>query len=235
MKIFASGSCRLLYSLHDGRGKVHPIHSLYYNFVGSNFLGKLHNTQQHLQFISYLRDDLPDYIKSKFLTSYSTDKFRECTFEDLSMNETKRKNISSEIDQCDWFVIEICSLKLYTKDGYSVQYELTQDYEYREQTNEELLIDLQKIRFLFPGKKMLFQTHFRPNIIYQDPSRVIQKREDIYETVKYFCEQNDHTYHYDPSILLETNHSLFDGDTHFTEQGSVENFNTIYANFFSKY
>jgi hypothetical protein len=64
MKIFSSGSCRLLATINNGYDKVVPIHSMFHNFVGINFLGKLHNTKQHIQFI---KDD----ILSKFLTSYS--------------------------------------------------------------------------------------------------------------------------------------------------------------------
>ena len=69
MKIFYSGSCRLVTTINNGFNKVVPIHSMFHNFVGINFLGKLHNTKQHIQFI---KDEiiLPDDILSKFLTSY---------------------------------------------------------------------------------------------------------------------------------------------------------------------
>ena len=48
MKVFGSGSCRLLTTIHNGRGKIEPIHSMFHNFVGINFLGKQHNTKQHI-------------------------------------------------------------------------------------------------------------------------------------------------------------------------------------------
>jgi len=38
MKVFSSGSCRLLTTLYDGYGKVKPIHSMFRNFMGINFL-----------------------------------------------------------------------------------------------------------------------------------------------------------------------------------------------------
>ena len=44
MYVFASGSCRLLTSINNGYSKIIPIHSMFYNFTGINFMGKLHNT-----------------------------------------------------------------------------------------------------------------------------------------------------------------------------------------------
>ena len=232
MKIFSSGSCRLLTTINNGHGLVTPIHSMFYNFVGINFLGKLHNTKQHLQFLDYLKEDIPSSIKSSFFVSYSTNLPQCWVFEDISQNETKRESILNQIDECDWHIFEICSLKLYTKDNYAVQYELTNDYEYSEQSKEDLLIDLQKIRDRVKGK-ILFQCHFRPNIIYNDPSRMIQKREIIYETLKYFCGQTPNTYLYDPSVFLQENLHLFDGDTHFTLDGHHESFKYMYDHYLS--
>ena len=39
MKVFASGSCRLVTTINDGRGKIEPIHSMFHNFVEKIFLG----------------------------------------------------------------------------------------------------------------------------------------------------------------------------------------------------
>ena len=71
MKVFASGSCRLVTSINDGRGKIEPIHSMFHNFVGINFLGKLHNAKQHIQFVRWLKDEMeiPQNILFSFLTS----------------------------------------------------------------------------------------------------------------------------------------------------------------------
>jgi hypothetical protein len=41
-KIFTSGSCRLMISFGDGHNMVYPIHTLHTNFIGNNFMGKLH-------------------------------------------------------------------------------------------------------------------------------------------------------------------------------------------------
>ena len=233
MKLFASGSCRLVTTINNGYDKVIPIHSMFYTFAGINFLGKLHNTKQHIQFINFIKDEikLPDDILSKFLTSYSN--IRDC--EDKLLLPTKKENIKNQFDECEFYLFEICSLKLYKNSGFEVQYELTNEYEYILQTEEELLEDLHTIRELIPSnKKILFQVHFRPNIIYSDTSKIIDKREVIYNVINKFCEKNENTYIYDPSILLQTNHSFFDGDTHFTDSGYIESFNYIYNNYIIK-
>lgn len=92
-KIFCSGSCRLLTTINNGNYKVVPIHSMFYNFVGINFLGKLHNTKQHIQFIKFIKDEiiLPNDILIKFLTSYGgiNGNFKDC--EDVSLVQLKKK------------------------------------------------------------------------------------------------------------------------------------------------
>jgi hypothetical protein len=234
MKLFASGSCRLVTTINNGYNKVVPIHSMFDNFVGINFLGKLHNTKQHIQFIKFIKDDiiLPNDILSKFLTSYSN--FDGC--ENKLLLPDKKKCIKNQFDECEWYLFEICSLKLYTNNGFEVQYELTNDYNYILQKEEELLEDLHTIRELIPlNKKIIFQVHFRPNIIYNDTNKTIDNREVIYNVINKFCKKNINTYIYDPSILLQQNYSFFDGDTHFTNSGHIESFNYIYNNYITKY
>ena len=46
MKIFSSGSCRLLSCLNNGRDKLIPIHS--YNYLGINFLNIIGNFLQNV-------------------------------------------------------------------------------------------------------------------------------------------------------------------------------------------
>jgi hypothetical protein len=236
MKLFASGSCRLVTCINNGYDKVIPIHSMFYNFVGVNFLGKLHNTKQHIQFIKFIKDQitLPNDILKKFLTSYNS-RVICWNCEDLLLLPIKKENIKNQFDECDWYIFEICSLKLYRNNGFEVQFELTNEFNYILQTEEELLEDLHTIRALIPiNKKILFQVHFRPNIIYNDANKTIEKREVIYNVIKIFCEKNENTFIYDPSILIQQNHSLFDGDTHFTQNGYIESFNYIYNNYITK-
>jgi hypothetical protein len=232
-KVFASGSCRLLTTINDGRGKIEPIHSMFLNFFGINFLGKLHCVKQHIQFIKWILDEIeiPQYILNSFLTSYSE---RE-SIEDKSLIPQKKKSIKDAFNDCDYFIFEICSIKNYEKDGYQVQYELTDDYIMSVQDEISLYEDLKTLVDLIPKKKqILFQTHFRPNIIHNDDSKTIDKREIIYNILNKFCNENSNTKLYDPSIILINNSSLMDDETHFSPKGYVVNFNYLYDNFIQK-
>lgn len=236
MKVFCSGSCRLMTSMRDGYGKVEPIHSMFHNFVGKNFLGKLHNIKQHIQFIQWLNNEIeiPEHILCCFLTSYCRHGVvvRNGYMEPLEYNPIKKKTIQDAFKECEYYIFEICSLKIYERDGYQVQHELTDDYTCRIQTETELYNDLKILYDLLPkGKKILFQTHFRPNIIYNDPARAIENREIIYTVVNTFCNASEHAYLYDPSLLLRTNHSLFDGDSHFYHNGHHMCFQYLYEHF----
>jgi hypothetical protein len=234
MKVFSSGSCRLVSSINDGRGKIEPIHSMFHNFVGINFLGKLHNTKQHIQFIKWIEDqiELPEHILSSFLTSYGAYQGSRNGNEPLELNPIKKKIIKDAFNDCDCYIFEICSLKLYEKDGCQVQYELTNDYTCVTQSESDLYNDLLLLRSLIPeGKKLIIQTHFRPNIIYDDMSKAIEKREIIYNVVTTFCRDHTNVYVYDPSLLLKTDTSLFDGDTHFNERGLEMSFHYLYEKF----
>ena len=114
MKVFSSGSCRLLTTINNGYDKIIPIHSMFRNFVGINFLGKLHNTKQHIQFIKFIKDEitLSDDILSKFLTSYGGFRGSLSNCEDISLLPIKKENIKNKFDECEWYLFEICSLKL---------------------------------------------------------------------------------------------------------------------------
>jgi hypothetical protein len=235
MKVFCSGSCRLLTTIHNGRGKLDPIHSMFYNFVGINFLGKLHDTKQHIQFLQFIKGeiDIPQSILPLFLTSYNPCKWKSWNeFENEELLPMKRENIKNQFNECEWFLFEICSLKLYKKDHFYVQCEQTNDYITTVQTKEDLWNDLCILRKMVPNH-LLLQVHFRPNIIYEDETKSVENREIIYNTVKLFCEQHEKTFMYDPSILLQ-NHSFMYDDTHFNDAGHMESFNYI-CNFISKY
>jgi len=228
LKVFSSGSCRLLTAINDGRGKIEPVHSMFHNFAGINFLGKLHNTKQHIQFIKWLNDeiDIPQHILKSFLTSYS----KLDGIEDERIIPSKKENIRAAFKECECFIFEICSMKLYEKDGYQVQFELTTDYACNLQSEADLYDDLRVLRGLIPeGKRVIFQIHFRPNIIYNRRSNAIKKREMIYGAVNGFCNLAKNTYLYDPSLVLKGDTSLFDGDTHFTSAGYEKSFEYLYG------
>lgn len=236
MKIFCSGSCRLLTAINTGYDKVTPIHSMFRNFTGNNFMGKLHNTKQHIQFIKFIKNKIiiPPEILPKFLTSYNESSCN-CKCEDFSLIPSKIENIQKDFDNCEWYLFEICSLKLYRYKGFEVQFEHTDEYETIIQSESELLYDLKEIRNMIPkNKKILFQVHFRPNIIYNNENQKIDKRETIYNVIKQFCEMEDNTYMYDPSIIIRDCHGLYDGDTHFHQPGHEASFKYIYDNYLSK-
>jgi hypothetical protein len=126
-------------------------------------------------------------------------------------------------------------MKLYKNNGYEVHFEHITEFETFIQTENELLEDLRIIRNMIPyDKKILFQVHFRPNIIYDNINLVIDQRESIYNIVNKFCQEMNNTFIYDPSILLNSNNELFNGENHFNSNGHLESFNYIYNNYISK-
>ena len=134
------------------------------------------------------------------------------------------------------YIFEICSIKTYKYKGAYCQFEQNQNddvsqYDINIQNEKELLDDLYVIKSFFPEKKIIFQCHFRPNIIYNDNTKRIENREFIYNTLKKFCDENNRCFLYDPSIILQQNNSLFDGDTHFTSRGFNKSFKFLYNNF----
>lgn len=233
MKIFSSGSCRLVVTINNGRDKVVPIHSINCKFSGINFLGKLHNTKQHMQFIQFIKDEItiPPNILPKFLTSYNN--FPKC--DSLELLPIKKANLKKEFDTCDWYVFEICSIKLYKINEFEVQHELSSGYTELLQTKEDLYSDLCKLKKMIPdNKKILFHSHFRPNIIYNDATKAIANRELIYNTLLKFASCNKNVFLYDPSVIIQKNLSFLYGINHFTVEGYVANFNCLYDNYFSK-
>ena len=158
MKVFSSGSCRLVTTINNGYNKVVPIHSMFQNFVGINFLGKLHNTKQHIQFIKFIKYEIviPNHILKKFLTSYGGFNHSFALCEDISLLPIKKENIKTQFDECEWYLFEICSLKLYKNNGFDVQHELTNDYNCILQTEEKLLEDLHTIRAFLPLNKKYY-------------------------------------------------------------------------------
>jgi hypothetical protein len=242
MKIFCSGSCRLFSAIRN-TNDVKFIHTLEEpNFKGINFLGKFHDTKSHIQFIQFIKGDieLDDEIKKKFLTSYNYEKWKNIRFLDsINTIPDKIKILKEEIDNCDVYIFEICSLKIYNYKGKYCTWEQQinndiSNYNITIQNEQELLDDLYIIKSFFPEKKIIFQCHFRPNIIYNNITKIINNREIIYNTLVKFCNKNNNCFIYDPSVILEKNKSLFDGDTHFNHKGLMESFNFLYNNFLFK-
>ena len=227
--IFASGSCRLLISINSDRDKLLPIHSLYYNFIGINFLGKFHNTKQHIQFIEWIlgKRELPWKILNKFFTHVNRT-FLPKKRRDKINYRRKRKIIRDNFDSCDCFIFEICSIKKYELNGFQVQHELGKDYKISIQSEQEIYNDLLYLLTLLPSnKKIIFQCHFRPNIIHNDESKAIINREMIYNILKKLCDNNDKLLLHDPSEIIKNDHSIYNGGDHWQEEGYKRNFNKI--------
>ena len=236
MKLFASGSCRILTTMNNGNEHVTPIHSMFRNYEGINFLGKLHNSKHHIQFIKYIRDELvlPDHILHRFMTVYNS--YVTSVYSDIAHNLKNKEAIKTQFDECEWYVFEICSLKIYNHDGYEVQHELSRDSFYTVQTEEELINDLKTIRELIPvSKKILFQCHFRPNIIHDDETKRVESRDIIYNAIRKFCETSKNSFMYDPSGLIKSDHSLFNGNVHFNHEGHVKSLDYMCENYFLKF
>jgi len=228
-KIFTSGSCRILTTVADGREKVEPIHSLFKNFTGINFFGKLHNTKQHIQFIRWIHDEIQIPNIHLFLTTFIQDeRFEKHGKIDNDNIEFKKNFIKNNYKICDYYIFEISSLKLYQRDGFQVQCEIDTDCDFSLQTIEDLYNDLKILRNLVPGK-LIFQTHFRPQIICNKAP--VTNREIIYETVDRFCREHDNTFLHDPSLFLMENTDCFDGDKHFNEEGYAKHFEYILQKF----
>lgn len=237
LRVFASGSCRILTALSDGRGKIEHFHSDLKLFKEPGHFDRLHNTKQHIQYIEWMFDkiDIPNSALKEFLSSYNNP-YR--VIGNISTNDRK-KRMTSLFDTYDWYIFEICSTVLHKVGNYQVHYDHSkhyrenpkpgQDYAQVVQTDEEVYSDLEILIKMVPtGKPILFQCHFRPNIIYNDESKAIPRREDIYSILTRFCENNKGVYLHDPSELLQKNPTLFDGEYHFTEEGYLANFECIF-------
>ncbi len=243
-KVFSSGSCRLLAILNNGRDRVIPIHSIFHDFEGINFLGKLHNIKEHIQFIKFINNKIiiPNNILKHYLTGYFLNLDNR-----ILLNRLTRIRVN--FNSCDTYIFEISSLKIYEKDSYQIHSELQekkykkykydkygdnnfyQDIKTYTQTPNELMNDLEILRRLVPkNKKIILQCHFRPNIIYDNDLKKVENREIIYNTLISFSNKYKNIYVYDSSILLKSNKNLYDGKVHYiyTKEVYDKIFNELY-------
>ena len=245
-KIFISGSCRLLSSFgYEYNNKVYALNSMDNNFIGNNFMGKLHDIEQHIQFIKYLKNEItiPKKILSLFLTTYWKDITNYKN--DSHRNLDKLKEIQDKFEMTDIYIFEICSLKTYCKEGFFVQeelcklrnenggYDIVEKYDTKILSSEELLLKLNELRNLIHSSKtIVFQTHFRPNIIYNNDNMCIKNREILFDTIEYYCKNNSNVFIYDPSIIVKLyGPTMLTDDTHFSKIGHIKNFEYIYNNY----
>ena len=164
--VFCSGSCRLLTSVADGRGRIRPLHSMFHNFIGCNCLTKLHSMRQHIQFFKWIKGDLeiPAEHMPFFLSAHSGE----------WVNETRQDpvkalaNIRAEFDNVDVFLIEVCSVKNYEMGGIYHQHEMIKAADLASRTltvstEQEVCDDLVWLRG-YLGKPVIAIGHFRPHV-----------------------------------------------------------------------
>jgi hypothetical protein len=257
--VFSSGSCRLLVTIADGRGKITPVHALpieywmlpVHKFHGKDFIGKQHSTLQHIQFIKFIQGKIhiPDNILGKIFAIH-TNLPKFVTERDLEEVQSSIISLRDTISNCDVYIFEICSIKifctLYKGEKFYLLDEIkdsttwypaknTDIVHYTESvmTESELLQSLQILYELVPeNKKVVFIGHFRPNVIYGDPSRAIDNREIIMKCLcKFQSMRPTNVKVCDPSEYLKLNPRHFDGDTHYTADGHVGFFEYLYNNF----
>ena len=252
IKVFSSGSCRLLTGVGKGHKLIEPLHSMFFNFVGINFLGKLHDIKCHIQFIKYIKGEIhiPDDILPYFLVSYSRKKQLLRKLENHDLLPSKLNNLRESFDNCSIYLFEISSLKLFFKNGFSIMSEIAEQYNsFEKQTKEDLKKDIRiLINLIGNDKKIVFQCHFRPNIIENDDKLKIENREIIYEAINEIQSEYENVFLHDPSIFIRENHlsetnlffddfdkvkpnqPMYDGKNHFSRQGAGFNLRYIMKN-----
>ena len=237
MKVFSSGSCRLLKSLYNGKDKIDLIHGGGNWILDVIYLSVLYNVYQHIQFIKWILDDieLPHSVLKRFL-NYNLKNALKCPSH--SKLPLSKKIINEQFYDCDWHIFEISSLKRPTLNGFEIKVDsFDQIPSVLNISEEELYNSIQTLINLLPkNKKILFQTHFRLNIIYNDDNKKITAREIIYNTLMKFIDIPNVFVH-DPSVIFENNQrEIFGNDEqHFSELGYSKNFQYIYDNYLTKY
>lgn len=219
IRVFASGSCRLLTTLSRMKNcNINCVHTMDQNFTGTNFLGKLHTTKQHIQLLEYLRNEIviPDINRSYFLTTSNKTRLPMI---DRSNPVQSKKVLSVEINNCDVFMFEVSSIKNFKYNETYLNIEFLDDnIKYTESTMEynEILNDIILLSN-YVKKPIIFLCNFRPQIYGKD---IIQNREIIYNACKDGAKQTGN-YFYDPSEIVKTYgyNSVLDDEYHWNRAG----------------
>jgi hypothetical protein len=238
IKILGIGSCRILtplYKLYKHNKNI-VIHNCLENFfenqtfTGNNFLGKLHNSKEIIQFIKFLKNDviLPERILKLFLTGFS--RFRCPQIERECDPDKILKDIRNDFNNISTFFIEISSIKVYVFDNFYVNVEHIsspnpyinnyKDIMYT-QTKEDLISDLKNIIDIIGNKKIVFITHLNINNI---QNRVIIKESIEYVTRDF--NSNNNIYMIDPMTVINKE-NLLEDELHFNIEGINEYINYL--------
>jgi len=223
-KIFASGSCRVIDVLHDGRDIVEPIHVRLEGSVaddddGPTFMGCLHNSLQHIQFLRMIKEDLkiPKDIANYFMCAFKHDRNPEYRLEYL------KKNFNS----CDVYIFEICTMLCQTRQGYLTYCGLDPMNIMTRQTEDSLYRDLETIYSMIPRHKLIIlQSHFLPELIFNH-HKPIRNRTSIFNTLERFSKSHENVVHHNPSFFLKEDSSLVADDMHFSSEGRLRNFEEL--------
>ena len=204
LKVLGIGSCRILtplFKLYKSNKNIH-IHNCLENFfekqtfTGNNFLGKLHNSKEIIQFINFIKNNitLPQEILKLFLTAFS--KYR-CPNIERENNPSKiLKDIQNDFNNISTIFIEISSIKIYKFKNYFVNVEhisspnpYINDYKniMYIQTKEDLISDLKNIIDIIGNKKIVFITHLN---IHNIQNRIIIKESIEYVTLHFNSNNN---------------------------------------------
>jgi hypothetical protein len=222
MKVFASGSCRILTSLSKiNNNNIRCVHTMNKNFIGTNFMGKLHTIKQHLQFIRYLRNELHMSQKdlSYFLTTFNKTRLPECPRNNPLHSKIA---LTNELNSCDVFIFEISSIKdfIYEKTNHiNIEFlDKSINYETKIMSYEEIVNDI-VILSQYIKKPIIFLCNFRPQI-YGKQNTPVPNREIIYNACKDGAKKTGN-YFYDPSEIIKahgSNNVMVD-DNHLNDRG----------------
>lgn len=189
-KILGIGSCRLLtplYLLNSENVQVYNSLKNWFienSFQGCNFLGKLHNTKEVIQFIELVlgKISLSDEILSLYLTSFSN--YRCPTV--LRENNPKKilQNIQDNFNKIDKIFIEISSIKTYK---YNNRYVFCEHISSKNPfiSNYKSLMNIQdKDEIIGDLEKIVFVSHFniggiKNRLIIKEQLEIICKKYDI--------------------------------------------------------
>jgi hypothetical protein len=239
--ILGIGSCRILtplYKLFKSNNNF-LIHNCLENFfekqtfTGNNFLGKLHNSKEIIQFLKVLKNDiiLPETILTLFLTAFSN--FR-CPYIERENNPNQiLKDIQNDFNNISTFFIEISSIKIYEYENFFVNLEHISSpnpyiNNYKNimyiQTKKDLITDLKNIIDIIGNKKIVFITHLNINNI---TNRLIIKESIEFVTLHFNI--NNNIYMIDPITIINKKNVLED-ELHFNIEGINE-----YKNFLIKF
>lgn len=213
IKVFSSGTKRLLQPIERGN----PVRITAVHTNQTNFLGYLKNTEQHIQLIKLLNNQItvPDEILSRFIDN----------------NNDFINNIKQVINDCDVYIFEISSIKTFTVDGFQVSSPYERGAVYSNQLKDEFLESLDNLVKLIPiDKKIIFMTPIRSDVIYG--VRPIAEQKIICEGLAEFVTDKNNITVCDPTTFIKKNPNYFDkNDGYFTQLGENRFFLNLYNNF----